>query len=42
MEVFESSSKVDYYKGEENPARKWPKKFIQKKRKTAKSVQSRD
>lgn len=31
MEVFESSSNVDYYKGEENPARNWPKKIIQKK-----------
>ncbi len=26
MEVFESSSKVDYYKGEQNTATKWPKK----------------
>ncbi len=26
QEVFESSSKVDYYKGERNTAKKWPKK----------------
>jgi uncharacterized cupin superfamily protein len=26
MEVFESSSKVNYYKGETNPAGKWPPK----------------
>jgi len=32
MEVFESSSKADYYKGEENPAKKWPKKIIKKKK----------
>ncbi len=30
MEVFESSSKVDYYKGEENPTGKWPKEIVQK------------
>lgn len=31
LEVFESSSKVDYYKGEKNVARKWPKKIVQKR-----------
>jgi hypothetical protein len=30
-EVFEGSSKVDYYKGEENPANKWPEEIIRKK-----------
>jgi uncharacterized cupin superfamily protein len=32
MEVFESSSKVDYYKGEENPASKWPEEIVQNKK----------
>ncbi len=32
MEVFESSSKVDYYKGEEKPASKWSKEILQKKK----------
>jgi uncharacterized cupin superfamily protein len=31
LEVFESTSRVDYYKGEEDPARKWPRKIRQKK-----------
>ena len=31
MEVFECSSKADYYKGEENPASKWPEEIIRKK-----------
>ena len=30
LEVFESSSKVEYYTGEKDVARKWPKKIIQK------------
>ena len=30
-EVFEGASKVDYYKGEENPAGKWPEEIIRKK-----------
>ncbi len=30
LEVFESSSRVDYYKGEKDVAKKWPKKLIQK------------
>jgi uncharacterized cupin superfamily protein len=30
LEVFESTSKVDYYKGEEDVARRWPKKIMQK------------
>lgn len=30
MKVFESSSTVDYYKGEENVAAKWPKELVQK------------
>jgi uncharacterized cupin superfamily protein len=31
MEVFESSSSVDYYQGEENVAAKWPKELLRKK-----------
>lgn len=31
LEVFERSSKVDYYKGEKNMARRWPKKIVQKR-----------
>jgi uncharacterized cupin superfamily protein len=31
MEVFEGSSRVDYYKGEENPTSKWPKDILRKK-----------
>jgi uncharacterized cupin superfamily protein len=30
IEVFESSSSVDYYKGEENVAAKWPKELLRK------------
>lgn len=30
LEVFKSSSKVDYYKGEKDVAGRWPKKIIQK------------
>lgn len=33
MEVFESSSKVDYYKGEQNTERNWPKNKLPAKRK---------
>jgi len=29
IEVFESSSSVDYYKGEENVVTKWPKELLQ-------------
>ena len=36
LEVFESSSKVDYYKGENNTARNWPNK----KQLTAKAKRS--
>ena len=38
MEVFESSSKVDYYKGENNTARNWPNK----KQLTAKAKRSQN
>lgn len=31
MQVFESSSSVDYYKGEEDVAKKWPKELLRKK-----------
>jgi uncharacterized cupin superfamily protein len=31
QEVFETSSSVDYYKGEENVAAKWPKEVLRKK-----------
>jgi uncharacterized cupin superfamily protein len=31
QEVFEGSSSVDYYKGEENVAAKWPKELLLKK-----------
>lgn len=30
MEIFENTSKTDYYKGEENVAKKWPKEIIRK------------
>ena len=30
QEVFESNSKVDYYKGEENVVRNWPQELIRK------------
>ena len=30
MNVFESSSAVDYYKGEENVAAKWPSELLRK------------
>jgi len=30
IEVFESSSSVDYYKGEENVVTKWPKELLRK------------
>jgi hypothetical protein len=30
MNIFESSSTVDYYKGEENVAAKWPEKLLRK------------
>jgi uncharacterized cupin superfamily protein len=30
MQVFESSSSVDYYKGEEDVAEKWPKELLRK------------
>jgi hypothetical protein len=30
MKVFESSSTVDYYKGEENVTEKWPKELLRK------------
>jgi len=30
IEVFESSSSVDYYKGEENVVSKWPKELLRK------------
>jgi len=34
MEVFESSSKVNYYKGEDNPEGNWPiKKQLTTKKK---------
>jgi len=28
--IFENSSSVDYYKGEENAAEKWPKELLRK------------
>jgi hypothetical protein len=28
LEVFEKSASVDYYKGEENVAAKWPKEIL--------------
>jgi hypothetical protein len=31
LEVFESSSKANYFKGEKVVARRWPKKIIQKR-----------
>ena len=31
QEIFESSSKVGYYKGEEDVANKWPREIIQKR-----------
>ncbi len=31
LEVFENSSRVNYYKGEKDVARRWPKKIIQKR-----------
>jgi hypothetical protein len=31
IQVFESSSSVDYYTGEENVAAKWPKELLRKK-----------
>ncbi|MEJ2183557.1 MAG: cupin domain-containing protein [Nitrospirota bacterium] len=31
LEVFESSSKVDYYKGEEEVTAKWPKEIMKKR-----------
>jgi len=30
LQVFENSSSVDYYKGEENVAMKWPKELMRK------------
>ncbi len=32
QEVFESSSFVDYYKGEENVTAKWPRELLEKKK----------
>jgi len=31
FEIFENSAKADYYKGEEDPAGKWPKEIIRKR-----------
>ena len=31
MNIFESSSAVDYYKGEENVTAKWPEELLRKK-----------
>jgi uncharacterized cupin superfamily protein len=35
MEVFERVSKVDYYKGEEEPASKWPEEIVKNRKKSS-------